>query len=56
MSNSIFSHIPDPEYLLALEPEELAAYFMEYLNALPVNERWKIHPHNIVSSLRVRLF
>lgn len=50
MSNSIFSLIPDPEHLLVLEREELAGYFMEYLNSLPGNERSKIHPSNIVST------
>src|SRR5262249_21924521 len=51
MSPSIFSHIPDPEILLALEPEELAGYFIVYLNSLPHNERWKINPQNVVNNV-----
>ena len=34
MTISIFSLIPDPEALLALEPEELAGYAMEHLNSI----------------------
>lgn len=37
MSKSIYSIIPDPETLLALEPEELAGVVLEYLNS--VDER-----------------
>src|SRR5438093_5179371 len=50
MSPSIFSCIPNPEALLALEPEELAGYFMAYLHALPAHERRQIHPSNTVST------
>jgi hypothetical protein len=35
MAYSIFSLIPDPEKLLALEPEELAGVLLEYLNDEP---------------------
>jgi len=31
--------IPDPDDLLALQPEELAGYVLEYLNALPQERR-----------------
>jgi uncharacterized protein (TIGR02391 family) len=36
---NILHHVPDPENLLAIEPEELAGYILEYLNALPERER-----------------
>src|ERR1035441_8441560 len=34
---SIFSIIPDPEAILALQPEELAGILLQYLNSLPEN-------------------
>jgi len=36
---SIAKHLPDPEHLLALEPEELAGLLLQYLNALPSGEK-----------------
>jgi uncharacterized protein (TIGR02391 family) len=51
MNPSIFSHIPDPETLLALEPEELAGYFIVYINSLPDNERQSINPQNVVNNV-----
>jgi hypothetical protein len=36
---SIAKLLPDPEQLLALEPEELAGLLLQYLNALPPGER-----------------
>lgn len=38
--------IPDADTLLALEPEELAGYVLQYLNALPQNERDQISRYN----------
>lgn len=34
---SIYDIVPDPEVLLALEPEEVAGVVLEYLNGLPEN-------------------
>ena len=34
MSKSIYEIVPDPEALLALEPEELAGVVLEYLNSI----------------------
>jgi uncharacterized protein (TIGR02391 family) len=41
--------LPDPETLLALEPEELAGAVMEHLNSLPPNEIWSIQPDGFVN-------
>jgi uncharacterized protein (TIGR02391 family) len=38
--------IPNPEDLLALEPEELAGYLIEYFNALPPHESASISRYN----------
>lgn len=46
MSNMIFSIIPDPEALLALEPEELAGVVLEYLNSLPHSESGQLNRYN----------
>lgn len=43
---TIPSLIPDPDSLLALQPEELAGYVLEYLNALPQDKRDLISRHN----------
>lgn len=43
---SIRDLLPDAEALLALEPEELAGYLMEYLNALPESERKRLNRYN----------
>jgi hypothetical protein len=43
---TIPSLIPDPDSLLALQPEELAGYVLEYLNTLPQGERDLISRHN----------
>lgn len=37
MRNRIWELIPDPDALLALQPEELAGYILKYLNSLPQN-------------------
>jgi uncharacterized protein (TIGR02391 family) len=37
--------LPDPDALLALEPEELAGYVLEYLNALPPDSS-ELNRHN----------
>lgn len=46
MAHSIFSLIPDPENLLALEPEELAGVVLEYFNSLPDGSRSQLNSHN----------
>ncbi len=43
---SIHSLLPDPEILLALEPEELAGYILEYLNSLSDRERAQLNRYN----------
>lgn len=52
MSKSIYSIQPDPEILLALEPEEFAGILLEHLNSLEKNNfnRYNMSlPHNVVS-------
>src|SRR5574341_114760 len=46
MSPSISSIIPDPETLLALEPEELAGVVLEYLNSLSENDLGQLNRYN----------
>ncbi|HEU4343359.1 MAG TPA: TIGR02391 family protein, partial [Candidatus Binatia bacterium] len=46
MSKSIFSIVPDPEALLALEPEDLAGIVIEYLNSLSEDERGQLNRYN----------
>lgn len=46
MSKSIFSIIPNPEALLALEPEELAGIVLEYLNSLTRREGSQLNRYN----------
>jgi len=46
MSPSIYSIIPNPEALLALEPEELAGIVLEYLNSLSENELSQLNRYN----------
>lgn len=41
-----YEFLPDAPALLALEPEELAGYLMEYLNSLSDREKDQIHHHN----------
>ena len=41
--------LPNPEDLLALEPEELAGFVIEHFNSLPANEQRSIHPDNFVN-------
>lgn len=43
---SIHSLIPDPETLLALEPDELAGHVLEYLNSLPSREAGQLNRYN----------
>src|SRR5262245_15953322 len=43
---SIYEMIPDPEVLLALEPEELAGVILEYLNSLGPGDRGQLNRHN----------
>lgn len=45
MEKSIYDIIPDPEILLALEPEEIGAVVLEYLNGLPENSG-QLNRHN----------
>jgi len=46
MSKSLYSMVPDPEALLALEPEELAGVLLEYLNSLSDGERGQLNRYN----------
>lgn len=46
MSKSIYSIIPNPEALLALEPEELAGIVLEYLNSLSKRENGQLNRYN----------
>lgn len=46
MARSIFSMMPDPETLLALEPEELAGAVIEHLNSLRENEKGQLNRYN----------
>jgi len=46
MSSTVFSIIPDPEALLALEPEELAGVVLECLNSLSHSERGQLNRYN----------
>ena len=43
---SIHSLVPDPEAMLALEPEELAGVLMEHLNSLPASEQRSLNRYN----------
>ena len=47
MSFQINALIPDPEQLLALEPEELAGVLLEYLNSLAPGEQSQLNQHNV---------
>jgi len=42
--------MPDAERLLALEPEELAGYVLEYLNSLPPDGQNILNRHNFTGS------
>lgn len=39
MNTTFYSMIPDPELLLALDPEELAGYILEHLNSLGIQSQ-----------------
>jgi len=41
--------LPNPEDLLALEPEDLAGFIIEHFNSLAANERDSLHPDNFVN-------
>lgn len=43
---SIYDLIPDPEAMLALEPEELAGIVLEHLNSLGPGDRGQLNRHN----------
>ncbi len=46
--------IPDPNALLALEPEEIGGVILEYFNSLPVTEQGSLNRHNFSSPHTVR--
>jgi uncharacterized protein (TIGR02391 family) len=46
MPGTIFNLIPDPEQVLALEPEELAGVLLEYLNSVPHDSRGQLNRYN----------
>jgi uncharacterized protein (TIGR02391 family) len=55
MENYISSIIPDPESLLALEPEELAGVVLEHLNSIPPSEaRSLLNANNICVEYGIR--
>ena len=39
--------VPDAEVLLALEPEEIGAVLLEYLNPMKESQLQNLHPHNL---------
>jgi uncharacterized protein (TIGR02391 family) len=43
---TLHSLLPNPEAVLALEPEELAGFVMEYLNSLPPDQEKHINRYN----------
>ncbi len=43
---TISTILPDADSILALEPEELAGYLLEYLNSLPEQERRHLNRYN----------
>jgi len=49
MAVSFYSVLPDPDVLLALEPEELAGALIQHFNSLPDYERTSIHPDNFTN-------
>ena len=46
MTKSLYLIVPDPEALLALEPEELAGIVLEVLNSLPPMSAGQLNRHN----------
>jgi uncharacterized protein (TIGR02391 family) len=50
--SALFSLFQTPERLLDLEPEELAALLMEYLNGLSTEERRKLNMGNFVRGVK----
>ena len=46
MSKTLYSIIPDPGALLALEPEELAGVVLEVLNSIDQSSRGKLNRYN----------
>jgi len=43
---SLYDLLPDPEVVLALEPEELAGYLVEHLNSLPAYNQANLNRFN----------
>src|SRR3972149_3627709 len=43
---TIYLLVPDPEALLALEPEELAGVVLQYLNSLPSSDSGQLNRYN----------
>jgi len=56
MSKSIYSIIPDPEALLALEPEELAGVVLEHFNSMDAHEQAQLNRHNFTLSYTVESY
>jgi uncharacterized protein (TIGR02391 family) len=54
--SSLKESVPEPEILLALEPEELAGYLMEYLNSLSERDQESLNRYNMVRSASLRDF
>jgi len=56
MSRTIYQILPDPEALLALEPEELAGVLLEHLNSLSEGERGQLNRYNFSLPYSVQEF
>jgi uncharacterized protein (TIGR02391 family) len=48
--------LPDTSTILALEPEQLAGYLLEYLNALPAGEHESLNRYNFFLGQEARQF
>ena len=46
MAKLIREIVPDPEVLLALQPEDVGAVILEHLNSLPESERENLNRYN----------
>lgn len=54
MAKPLWEIVPDPEMLLALEPEEVAGVVLEYLNSLTEDERGMLNRYNFSLQHTVR--
>jgi hypothetical protein len=47
----IYTLIPDPEILLAFEPEELAGIILQFLNSMPEGQHGDLNRYNFTGLL-----